>query len=85
LSHTYASFVDKVDEAWSATLTGAGRRVREPFTIEHLTRATAAVIEGFTLQWIADPDALADPENTDGWDLAIRTAIAVVESFTEPI
>jgi hypothetical protein len=85
LSHTYSSFVMKVDEAWSATLTAAGRRVREPFTIEHLTRATAAVIEGFTLQWIADPDALADPDDTGGWDLTIRTAIAVIESFTEPI
>ena len=85
LSHSYSSFVTKVDAAWSATLPAAGLRVREPFTIQHLTRATAAVIEGFTLQWIADPDALADPGNADDWDLATRTAVAVIESFTEPI
>ena len=85
LSHSYLSFVTKVSEAWVATLTSSGLRVRPPYTTTHIARATAAVIEGFTLQWIADPEALHDPFGANDWDLAVRTAVAVVESLTEPI
>ena len=85
LSHSYLSFVNNVSEAWLATLTASGLRVRPPYTNAHVARAIAAVIEGFTLQWIADPDALRDPFGADDWDLAIRTAVAVAETFTEPI
>ncbi len=53
--------------------------------LAHIARATAAVIEGFTLQWIADPESLHDPLGANDWDLAIRTAVAVADSFTEPI
>ena len=85
LSHSYVSFVTKVSEAWLATLSHSGLRVRPPYTTEHIARATAAVIEGFTLQWIADPEALRDPFAESDWDLAIRTAVAVAVAFTEPI
>jgi len=85
LSNSYVSFVANVSEAWLATLTASGLRVRAPYTTEHIARATAAVIEGFTLQWIADPAALRDPYGSRDWDLAIRTAVAVAEAFTEPI
>jgi len=85
LSHSYLSFVTKVSEAWLATLSHSGLRVRPPYTTEHIARATAAVIEGFTLQWIADPEALRDPFAESDWDLAIRTAVAVAVAFTEPI
>ena len=85
LAHTYSSFVSKVSEAWTTTLESTGRRIRAPYTTDHLARATAAVIEGFTLQWIANPAALRDPFATDEWDLASRTAVAVAEAFTEPI
>lgn len=85
LSHSYLAFVNNVSEAWLATLTASGLRVRPPYTNAHVARAIAAVIEGFTLQWIADPDALRDPFGADDWDLAIRTAVAVAETFTEPI
>lgn len=85
LSDSYRAFVTKVSEAWLATLTHSGLRVRDPYTIAHVARATAAVIEGFTLQWIADPEALRDPYGGDDFDLAVRTAVAVAEAFTEPI
>jgi hypothetical protein len=85
LSHSHLSFVTKVNDAWLTTLTASGLRPRPPYTIAHIARATAAVIEGFTLQWIADPEALRDPFGANDWDLAVRTAVAIAESFTEPI
>jgi hypothetical protein len=80
----YAKFVDEVAPAWHLILDECGRRPREGYTEAHVARAIAAVIEGFTLQWLADPDALGDPEGDADWDLPLRTIVAVVESLTEP-
>ncbi len=84
LADGYAHFFREVAPAWRLILEECGRRMRPAYTEIHLGRAIAAVIEGFTLQWLVDPDALVDPDDDPDWDLALRTIVAVVESLTEP-
>lgn len=84
LADGYARFFDQVAPAWQLILTESGRRPRPGYTEVHVARAVAAVIEGSTLQWLADPAALADPEGQDGWDLTMRAIVAVIDAFTEP-
>lgn len=85
LADGYAHFFREVAPAWRLILHECGRRMRPGYTEIHLGRAIAAVIEGFTLQWIVDPDALDDPEHDAEWDLALRTVVAVIDSLTEPV
>ncbi len=81
----YEQFILAVSEAWQLTLEAAGRRVTPPHTEEHLARSVAALIEGFALQWLADPTVLDDPFGTSDWDLVTRSAVALVDVLTEPI
>jgi hypothetical protein len=85
LAAKHASFFSAVSQAWSRTLRAAGRRVRSPYTEALLARSVAALIEGFSLQWLADRDALADPEGDPEWDLATRALAVIIEAFTEPV
>jgi hypothetical protein len=84
LAKGYDQFFREVAPGWQLIFDECGRRPRAGYTEVHIARAIAAAIEGFTLQWLADPDALADPEGDPEWDLALRTIVAVVESLTEP-
>ena len=83
--HELQSFFGEVSGAWRLILAECGRRPRPPLTEEHVARAIAAVIEGFSLQWLSDPDALADPHGEDGWDLTLRTIVSMLDSLTEPV
>jgi hypothetical protein len=85
LAQKHAAFFGAVSEAWSRTLQAAGRRVRAPYTEALLARSVAALIEGFSLQWMADPAALRDPEGDPEWDLATRALAVLVDALTEPI
>jgi hypothetical protein len=85
LADGYAHFFREVAPAWRLILAECGRRMRAGYDEIHLGRAIAAVIEGFTLQWLVDADALADPDGDPEWDLALRTIVAVIDSFTEPV
>lgn len=85
LAEGYAHFFREVAPAWRLILEECGRRMRPGYSEIHLGRAIAAVIEGFTLQWLVDADALGDPEGNPEWDLALRTIVAVVDSLTEPV
>jgi AcrR family transcriptional regulator len=68
-----------------------GRRMRRPFTIEHLTVALAALSEGFALQAMSGaphprierPDTMPDAGSSD-WTLLAYAVEAIVERFTEP-
>jgi hypothetical protein len=81
----YVHFFREVAPAWRLILEECGRRMRPGYSEIHLGRAIAAVIEGFTLQWLVDPEALGDPEGDPEWDLALRTIVAVIDSLTEPV
>ena len=85
MATSYGSFFGEVSGAWRLILAECGRRPRPPMTEEHIARAIAAVIEGFSLQWMSDPEALADPYGQDGWDLALRTIVSMLDSLTEPV
>ena len=47
--------------------------------------SVAALIEGFSLQWLSDPTALADPGGQPDWDLPLRAVTSLVDSLTEPV
>lgn len=84
MGSSYRSFFGEVSKAWRLILEECGRRPRPPLTEEHVARSIAAVIEGFSLQWLSDPGALADPHDEEGWDLALRAVVAMVDALTEP-
>jgi hypothetical protein len=85
LAEKHAAFFAGVSQAWVSTLQAAGRGVRSPFTVGLLAQSVAALIEGFSLQWMADPDALEDPQGDPEWDLATRALSVMIEAFTEPL
>lgn len=85
LADGYERFFERVVPAWQLILTESGRRPRPGYTEMHIARAVAAVLEGSTLQWLTDPESLADPEEQDGWDLTLRAVVAVIDAFTEPV
>jgi hypothetical protein len=85
MATSYGSFFAEVSPAWRLILSECGRRPRPPFDESHVARSVAALIEGFSLQWLSDPDALADPGGERDWDLALRAVTLLVDSLTEPI
>ncbi|MEZ5298290.1 MAG: hypothetical protein R2697_19065 [Ilumatobacteraceae bacterium] len=66
LADGYTNFFEQVAPAWRLILAECGRRPRPGYTEVHVARTVAAAIEGFTLQWLADPGALTDPRVTTG-------------------
>lgn len=85
LADGYTNFFEQVAPAWRLILAECGRRPRPGYTEIHVARAVASAIEGFTLQWLADPDVLADPEGDPEWDLPLRAITALIDAFTEPV
>lgn len=85
LRQSYESFVPTVSTVWQLILDAHGRRVREPFTVDQLATAATALIEGFALRWVADPERTADPLGEAGHSLLSRTIEVVFDGFTEPV
>jgi hypothetical protein len=85
MATSYASFFAEVSKAWRLILAECGRQPRAPFDETHVARSIAALIEGFSLQWLSEPDALADPAGSADSDLAMRAVAALIDSLTEPI
>lgn len=83
LRESYAVFGVQAHDAWSAILERYGLRMRPPFEVDDLATAVAALIEGLTLRWIAEPDRLRDPAGEEGWTLLTRSVIALFDAFTE--
>ncbi|MHB8869323.1 MAG: TetR family transcriptional regulator C-terminal domain-containing protein [Thermoleophilia bacterium] len=83
LRESYAVFGVQARDAWSAMLRRYGLRTRPPFEVDDLATAVAALIEGLTLRWIAEPDRLRDPAGEEGWTLLTRSVIALFDAFTE--
>jgi hypothetical protein len=83
MATSYESFFAEVSGAWRLILSECGRRPRPPFDESHVARSVAALIEGFSLQWLSDPDALADPRGEPDWDLPLRAVTSLVDSLTE--
>lgn len=84
IAHRQVRFSETADLAWQAMLDTYGLRLREPFSIRHLTSAVAAQIGGSVLLWYADPVVDEDPAGQGGPSLIARTIVAIVESMTEP-
>lgn len=85
MASSYESFFGEVSKAWRLILAECGRQPRPPFDETHIARSIAALIEGFSLQWLSDPAALADPAGDDRSDLAMRAVVALIDSLTEPL
>jgi BetI-type transcriptional repressor, C-terminal len=83
LRESYESFGAQAREAWSTILRRYNLRMRPPFEIDDLATAVAALVEGLTMQWIAEPERLRDPAGEEGWTLLTRTVVAVFDAFTE--
>lgn len=85
LARGYHSFHAEVTPAWAELLVACNRKLRPPYTVDDLATTVAAVIEGFNLRWIVDPERLRDPfGETTNWDLATRTIATLLQSLTEP-
>jgi hypothetical protein len=77
-------FMTVVCEAWQRMLDAYGLRVRPPYTVQHFATSMAALLNGFHLRAIANPEGLGDPEGDQEWSLVTRTAVMLFEQFTEP-
>ncbi|MDW8810004.1 hypothetical protein P1P68_35725 [Streptomyces scabiei] len=84
LGHYGESFTEVACEAYQALLDAYGLRLRAPYRIEHLATTIAALLDGFHMRWMAGLPHLEDPEGTDRWSLATRSAVMVFDQFTEP-
>ncbi len=84
LRHRMTAFYATADQAWQAMLDAYDLRMREPFTIRHLSRAVAAQIAGSVVLWFQDPDVLDDPLGEEGRSLMSRTILATFQRLTEP-
>ena len=84
LRDTYGAVHTSATRLWETLLPLSGRRIRSPYQLEHLMRATGALLEGFALQWIGDPQAFEITDGELGTDLAITAIMALFEQFTEP-
>jgi AcrR family transcriptional regulator len=82
-----SSFVD----LYAALLRAYGRRMRPPFTLQHIAVALAALGEGFALQAIEGeehPVVVLPDDDGDGeeeWTLFAVAVDALVDALTEPV
>lgn len=82
--------MDAYTDLYRAMLTHFNRRMRAPFTVEHLCRALAALSEGFSLHAISGDShptlkmPPTDTESSQEWTLLGLASRAIVEEFTEP-
>jgi len=76
-------------EFFATVLSGSGRRCREPFTLEHLTAAAAALSEGFAIQNCDQQwhPRVRNPGLGEGvgeeWTLLGLTLLILLEAMTE--
>ncbi len=82
LSHGAASFVP----FYESYLEGAGRRLKAPFTIDHLITVTTSLFYGMILRYRTSPDLVEAEVMRDGepWGLYPFCLVALMEHFTEP-
>jgi AcrR family transcriptional regulator len=77
-------------ELYANLLKVYGRKMKSPYTLEHLTVVLAALSEGFCLRATsgkAHPDVeIVDPPDGVGtqWTLLALSSVAIVEQMTEP-
>lgn len=83
-------------ELYTVVLATYGRRMRVPFTVDHLAALFAALMEGFALQTVAgeehprialsasDPEIGGNPNVGRDWTLLAIAVATLVERMTEP-
>jgi BetI-type transcriptional repressor, C-terminal len=89
----YDGISDRVNPFYAAVFERTGRRMRAPYTIEQLSVALTALIEGLHLRWAVDPGAVADEvapppgaDDTEGpWTLFASTAYVLIMGMTEAV
>lgn len=76
-------------QVWRMLVAWSGRRVRPPFTIEHVTEVLAALGDGVRVQDVGRAHTRMERELGEGvgseWTLFGAAVQAVVEFFTEPV
>jgi AcrR family transcriptional regulator len=72
---------------WDNYLAAAGRRLRAPYTLEHLVTTTTAYFYGMILRHRASPDLVEATVARDGqpWGLYAFGVVSLMEYFTEPV
>ncbi len=76
-------FTGAATAAWQGLLDAYGLRMRAPYRVENLASVVAAILNGLQIIAIVRPDTLHDPEGSDDWSLATRSAVLVFEQLTE--
>jgi AcrR family transcriptional regulator len=93
LGRRYGSISTTVVPRYARLLERAGRRMAEPFTVEVLAVAIAALAEGLHLRWAVDPGAVPDdigpppgvPDDERRWSTFATLAHVLVRGMTEPL
>ena len=87
----YAGINTMLGPVYEAALTRAGRRMRPPYTIDHLATALAALEEGLHMRWTVQPESVPDDlgpgagELGEGrWNLFSSVAYLIVTGMSEP-
>ena len=83
------SVTAQVERVLDAVLTGSGRRLRPPFTLDTLAVAITAVAQGLVLRVVIEPERVpmappGSPEDGAAWDLYATTVRTLFEAYTEP-
>jgi len=83
LSHGAAGF----ETSYQSYLAASGRRMREPFSMQHLITSTTAYFFGMILRHRTSPELVETVVGFDGesWDLYAFGLIGLMEYFTEPV
>lgn len=76
-------FTAAADTAWQGLLDAYRLRMRPPYQLRHLTVSLAALLNGFQIRAIVQPDGLRDPAGEAGWNLVTRTTVTMFEQLTE--
>jgi AcrR family transcriptional regulator len=98
IARLYADGTATLAPMYGALLARGGRRMRAPYTLDHLAVTLTALAEGLHMRWSVQPDAVPDdlgpdavpgdtaPDDADpGWSLFAAAADIVVHGMTEPV
>lgn len=88
LGRLYAGVTTMLTPMYAAILHRSGRRMRAPYTLEHLAVALAALAEGVHTRWAVDPGAVPEvpPPAVDGagrWTFFASVAFTTLVAMTE--
>jgi hypothetical protein len=76
------AFGEGIRPVWQQLLDAYRLQVRPPYTVDNLSLAIGALIEGLSMAWLNAPELTADPLGQEGWSLTGRTAQMIFDQMT---